>query len=186
MVHVEHCNYSYPDNANHNYHDLCNDGYMESMGKRIKRIREDLKLTQQEVATRVGVSRVAVTKWENGDTDNLKLKNVVAILKLFKIRFNEFMGEPDDPDLIEGHARRINDGVARHENQRQLQSASQMSIEQLTQEISSRLVGLPDIETRSVVTEIEKQVSRAQRLLDNPDPKAYMPDKQRLKGGQQR
>ena len=58
---------------------------METIGQRIKRIREAAGVSQQYIAGKVGVSRVAVTKWESGLTSNLKLDNLMALCKLLDI-----------------------------------------------------------------------------------------------------
>ncbi len=55
---------------------------MDTIGQRIKKRREKAKVSQQYVADRVGVSRVAVTKWESGETSNLKLDNLMKLCKL--------------------------------------------------------------------------------------------------------
>ncbi|AWK13517.1 helix-turn-helix domain-containing protein [Candidatus Fukatsuia symbiotica] len=41
---------------------------MESSGQRIKSRRLKLKLTQKELAKRVGVAHVTISQWERGDT----------------------------------------------------------------------------------------------------------------------
>ena len=63
----------------------------ESIGDRIIRFRSSLKLTQQHVASEVGVSRVAVTKWESGDTHNMKLPNLIGLSNLFHITIDELV-----------------------------------------------------------------------------------------------
>lgn len=85
MSHAAHCNHSYHRNANHSFGALCNDGYMETLEQRIKRLREERKLSQQQVADKVHVSRVAVTKWESGQTANLKLGNLLGLCELFGV-----------------------------------------------------------------------------------------------------
>jgi len=98
MFHEDHCNHSYLANANHNYVLLCNDGYMgvnRDIGKRIKRLREELKLSQQQVADSVGVSRVAVTKWEGENTPNLKIDNLLGLSSLFALSIDELVNGPD-------------------------------------------------------------------------------------------
>lgn len=52
-----------------------------NLSSRIKERRAVLGLTQQDVATKVGVSRVAVTKWENGDSQNIRLGNLLTLSK---------------------------------------------------------------------------------------------------------
>lgn len=58
---------------------------METIGQRIFNRRIALNLTQQYIADKVGVSRVAVTKWESGQTGNLKLDNLMGLCRLLNI-----------------------------------------------------------------------------------------------------
>lgn len=58
---------------------------METKANRIRQLRIDAKLTQQQVATHVGVSRVAVAKWESGNTKDLKPENLFKLADLFKV-----------------------------------------------------------------------------------------------------
>lgn len=46
-------------------------------GKQVRAIRTQLKLTQQELADKVGVSRVSVARWENG---SLGIRQSAALL----------------------------------------------------------------------------------------------------------
>jgi DNA-binding XRE family transcriptional regulator len=46
--------------------------HMESMGDRIKQLREAKGFTQAELARRLDVGRAAVNKWENGETANIE------------------------------------------------------------------------------------------------------------------
>lgn len=96
MIHARHCNHSYRKNSNHSYNDLCNTGYMETLAKRISRLREAKELRQEDVAQKVGVSRVAVTKWENGQTANIKLANLTALCKLFDVTYDHLITGKDE------------------------------------------------------------------------------------------
>jgi transcriptional regulator with XRE-family HTH domain len=58
---------------------------METLGDRIERLRNAKQLTQQQLAKIIGVSRVAVTKWESGATKNMKLDNLLALCDLFEL-----------------------------------------------------------------------------------------------------
>lgn len=49
------------------------------MGERIRMARAAAGLTQSEFARKVGVSKGAVSQWENGDVKNLRLPNLFAI-----------------------------------------------------------------------------------------------------------
>lgn len=91
MTHDAHCNHSYHENANHSFVAMCNDGYMETIGDRIARLRRERRLSQQQVADAARVSRVAVTKWERGATKNLKQENLLAICSLFGVSAEELI-----------------------------------------------------------------------------------------------
>lgn len=74
---------------------------METVGNRIKRLRLTAELSQQDVATRIGVSRVAVTKWESGQTANMKLDNLTGLCNLFNITIEYLINgeKPGDKPL---------------------------------------------------------------------------------------
>lgn len=77
----------------HVYHFLCNDAYMSnSIADRIKRLRKEAGLSQQKVADAIGVSRVAVTKWESGQTQDMKRSSLSGMAKLFKVSVEELIG----------------------------------------------------------------------------------------------
>ena len=90
MFHSAYCNHSYHDNANHSSVVLCNASYMKTIADRIKDFRLEKKLSQEALAAAVGVSRVAVTKWESGQTENLKLSNITELCRIFKTSY-EFL-----------------------------------------------------------------------------------------------
>lgn len=73
---------------------MCNAGYMkETIGARIKRLRLHAKMSQQVVADAVGVSRVAVTKWESGQTKDMRHDSLIGLAKLFGIKVEELLTE---------------------------------------------------------------------------------------------
>jgi transcriptional regulator with XRE-family HTH domain len=63
----------------------------ETIGQRIKRLRELKGMSQHAMGESVGVSRVSVTKWESGDTSNMKLHNLKAVCRLFKMTAEELI-----------------------------------------------------------------------------------------------
>lgn len=91
MFHHAQCNHSYITDVNHSLETLCNDGYMETIGERIVRLRKERNLSQLQVANAAQVSRVAVTKWESGATKNLKLENLLAMCDLFGVSAEELI-----------------------------------------------------------------------------------------------
>ena len=58
---------------------------MITIGQRIFQLRTEMEMTQAQLAKKVGVSRVAVTKWESDQTKNLKLDHLVKLCAVFKI-----------------------------------------------------------------------------------------------------
>lgn len=91
MLHDLLCNHSYLNIVNHSCTPMCNDGYVETLGERIERLRKERNLSQQQVASAAQVSRVAVTKWESGATKNLKLENLLAMCELFGVSAEELI-----------------------------------------------------------------------------------------------
>lgn len=66
---------------------------MELLAEKIKRLRTARQLTQLQLAKKTGVSRVAVTKWENGDTENLKLANLKRLCAAFDMSVTDLLDE---------------------------------------------------------------------------------------------
>lgn len=64
---------------------------METLEQRIKRLREARQLSQQQLADQLKVSRVAVTKWESGQTANMKIENLLAMSALFGVSIDELV-----------------------------------------------------------------------------------------------
>lgn len=63
-----------------------------SLGEVIKSHREQCRMTQEFVADALGVSRQAVSKWENGAADP-STSNLIALAKLFHITPEELLKE---------------------------------------------------------------------------------------------
>lgn len=68
---------------------------METLGARIKRLRTAKGLSQEALGSLCEVSRVAVTKWENGDTENIKLANLKKLCTVFRISVAELIDATD-------------------------------------------------------------------------------------------
>lgn len=64
----------------------------KSLGEVLKQHREECKMTQEFVAEAIGVSRQAVSKWENGTSDP-NTSNLIVLAKLFKISPKELLDE---------------------------------------------------------------------------------------------
>lgn len=68
------------------------DEIKKSLGEVLKQHREECKMTQEFVAEAVGVSRQAVSKWENGTSDP-STSNLLALAKLYKISPEELINQ---------------------------------------------------------------------------------------------
>lgn len=63
-----------------------------SLGETLKARRVDCKMTQEFVAEHLGVSRQAVSKWENGTSDP-STSNLLALAKLYEIPVEDLLRE---------------------------------------------------------------------------------------------
>lgn len=63
-----------------------------TLGETLKVHRVRCKMTQEFVAERLGVSRQAVSKWENGTSDP-STSNLLALAKLYEISVEELLKE---------------------------------------------------------------------------------------------
>jgi len=63
-----------------------------SMGEVLKQHRVACRMTQEFVAETIGVSRQAVSKWENGTSDP-STTNLMALAKLFDVEAEELLKE---------------------------------------------------------------------------------------------
>ncbi|MBR4058593.1 MAG: helix-turn-helix transcriptional regulator [Lachnospiraceae bacterium] len=63
-----------------------------SLGEALKTYRTNCKMTQEFVAESIGVSRQAVSKWENGTSDP-STSNLLALAKLFGISAEEILSK---------------------------------------------------------------------------------------------
>ena len=61
-----------------------------SLGEALKEYRTDCKMTQEFVAESLGVSRQAVSKWENGLSDP-STSNLLALAKLYGVSVEEIL-----------------------------------------------------------------------------------------------
>ena len=66
------------------------------LNEKIYYYRKKAKLSQEELAARVGVSRQAVSKWELGDATP-ELDKLVALARAFGVTTDELLS-PDEPE----------------------------------------------------------------------------------------
>ena len=63
-----------------------------SLGEALKTYRTNCKMTQEFVAESLGVSRQAVSKWENGISDP-STSNLLALAKLYGVSAEEILSK---------------------------------------------------------------------------------------------
>jgi len=59
-------------------------------GENLKLIRKEHKLSQEELAEKLDVSRQAVSKWENGEAYP-EMNNILELCKIFKCQINDLI-----------------------------------------------------------------------------------------------
>jgi transcriptional regulator with XRE-family HTH domain len=64
---------------------------MEILGKRIQELRKENNLSQKELAEKIGVSDVAISRWERG-TRIPNAENIVNLSNVFKISADYLLG----------------------------------------------------------------------------------------------
>jgi DNA-binding transcriptional regulator YiaG len=63
----------------------------ESLGTRIRTLREAGGLTQMDLALAIGVTEAAVSAWETGNSLNLKLQTFLHILDVLGVAEPEYL-----------------------------------------------------------------------------------------------
>lgn len=78
---------------------------MEEMGDRLRRLRTEHNLTQEEVGKYIGVQRSAINKYENGNVENIKRSTIAKLARLYHVTPTYLMalddlGEQDQEPLV--------------------------------------------------------------------------------------
>ena len=63
---------------------------IKTLGETLKELRTEKNMTQEFVAESLGISRQAVSKWENG-TSEPSTSNLIAIAKLYEVAPEELL-----------------------------------------------------------------------------------------------
>ena len=74
-------------------------------GERIKKLRKEKGLTQQQLGEMLGVQKSAIAKYENGRVPNLKKETISRLAEIFNVTPNYLLGI-DEPSL-RGHSHNI-------------------------------------------------------------------------------
>jgi transcriptional regulator with XRE-family HTH domain len=64
---------------------------MDRIGKRINLFRLLMGKSPEQYARMIGVSRQALLKWESGDTENIKIRNLLRISECHDISLDELV-----------------------------------------------------------------------------------------------
>lgn len=67
----------------------------ETMGDRIRILRQARGLTQEGLGELVGVSKSAVSQWEDGSVANIKLKTFLALLEALRTNHEYLVHGPE-------------------------------------------------------------------------------------------
>ena len=67
-------------------------------GERIKKLRKEKGLTQQQLGEMLGVQKSAIAKYENGRVPNLKKETISRLAEIFNVTPNYLLGI-DEPSL---------------------------------------------------------------------------------------
>ena len=70
------------------------------MGKRIKQLRQEKGLTQEELGKYIGVKKAAIMKYEKGNVQNMKRSSIETLSKLFGVSPSYLMCL-DEPNTVE-------------------------------------------------------------------------------------
>lgn len=93
IVHALYCKHTYPKNASILINPKCNNAYMQTIGDILKKARESLAMSQEDVAAKVRkitgdtFSRAALAQIESGATKNPKPRNLQAACDAMGIGF---------------------------------------------------------------------------------------------------
>lgn len=72
---------------------------MKTMGQRIHAKRIENNWTLEELGERLGVKKSSISKWENGDVQNIKRSCIARMAELFDCSPVWLMGYDDAPDV---------------------------------------------------------------------------------------
>lgn len=67
---------------------------------RIQDLMKSRKVTQAELATRIGCSKSSLSRFISGKTDKLGDENIIRIARVFNVSTDFLLGEVDTPDRL--------------------------------------------------------------------------------------
>lgn len=121
-----------------------------SMGDRIKFLREQQGMTQEELGEKIGVQKSAIRKYEKGEVENIKRSSIKIMADLFGVSPCYLMGFDED----EGEVKQLAEEVK--------------FIEKIQTQYGKEAVQLLSAFVQLNGTGKEKALSNIQDLLDVP------------------
>lgn len=106
---------------------------MVTVGDRIRQVRQEQDVTQQELADYIGVSKQAVYKYENNIVTNIPTDKVDAIAKRLKVSPAYLMGWEEQPQLKKNYTKET----------LKLSDATPMNLQQVAPLLGTVRAGLP-------------------------------------------
>lgn len=70
-----------------------------SLGERIKRFRKKGKISADEVASKLGISRSTMFRYENGEIQKIPSDHLEGLSNIFNISITELLDEPTSKSL---------------------------------------------------------------------------------------
>ena len=98
---------------------------MSEMGRRIRELRLDAGLTQEQLGDMVGLQKSAIAKYENGKTENMKRSVIQKMAEVLGVSPSYLMGFEDDaPYYIDPAAAELAKEIANRDDLRILFDAT--------------------------------------------------------------
>lgn len=82
---------------------------IETMGERIKRLRIERKMTQEELGSKFGLKRAAINKYEKGNVENMKRSIIEDMSRFFNVTPSYLMALDANTSSIETIYNQLNE-----------------------------------------------------------------------------
>lgn len=100
------------DNSAHNVYNNIGVVYMSAFSNTLRALRKDHKVTQEELAKAVGVSKSSINMYERGEREP-SIETLKKIAKYFHVSMNILLGNEEAYEEIERFAQTYKDGCRR-------------------------------------------------------------------------
>jgi transcriptional regulator with XRE-family HTH domain len=75
-----------------------------TLGQRLHRARDTARLTQEQLARRIGVTRSAISQWESGMVSNISAAHLLATAKVLRVSLDWLLSGEDGMEIAEDAA----------------------------------------------------------------------------------